>query len=138
MGNFVPISQLPAAGAITGAELVPLVQNGATCQAPVAQFFAGVAPYSLQVPLTGFTIQAGAGVAQLILNPAGTLASGTVNFPLSPTDNQSFAIASSQIITALSLTATAATISNAVTTLAAGGFAKYLYSSASTTWFRIG
>lgn len=138
MSNFTPISQLPAAAPITGAELVPLVQGGVTCQAPVSQFFSGVASYSLQVPLTGFTIQAGLGVAQLILNPAGTLASGTINFPLSPTDNQSFAIASSQIITALSLTATSATISNPVTTLGAGGFAKYLYSSASTTWFRIG
>lgn len=35
------ISQLPSAGAITGAELVPIVQDGATRRVPVSAVIAG-------------------------------------------------------------------------------------------------
>lgn len=89
--------------------------------------------YQYAQPATGFSIAAGS-VGTLILNPAGTLAAGTVTFPASPSDGQTFRISTSQTITALTLAG--ATISNAVTTLAAGAVTGYKWVAAASSWFR--
>lgn len=60
-------------------------------------------PFDLYVPLTGFTITARNG--KLILNPAGTLATGTVTFPISPPDGAMFQLMSTQTQTAITLSA---------------------------------
>jgi hypothetical protein len=94
--------------------------------------------YSLQAPTTGFSITIGAGVKSLVLNPGGTLATGTIVMPASPIDGQEIRVSSSQTITALTVSAnTGQTISNAPTTLTAGtGFA-YIYNLSGTNWFRL-
>lgn len=94
---------------------------------------------SYQTPLTGFTITVSNTTGTLVLDPAGTLASGTITMPTSPTDKQIVRISSTQTITALTVSAnTGQTIKGAVTTLAANGFASWIYRSTNTTWYRIG
>src|SRR5205823_1393392 len=73
---------------------------------------------SLQVPTTGFSITIGAGVSTLLLNPAGTLATGSITMPAVPVDGQIVRLATTQTVTALTLAAnTGHTISGNVTTL---------------------
>lgn len=93
---------------------------------------------SVQVPITGFTITIGNNTSTLILNPAGTLATGTITMPATPIDGQEVQITSSQTITALTVSPNAAqTISNAPTTLTAGIGYKFIYHVAGTNWFRL-
>ncbi len=92
-----------------------------------------------QVPTTGFTITVGNTDNILVLDPADTLASGTVTMPATPLNGHVVRISSTQIVTALTVSAnTGQTIKGAVTTLAANGFASWVYRSTNTTWYRIG
>ena len=93
--------------------------------------------YDYQTPTTGFSYTFAAGVQTLIMNPAGTLATGTITMPASPADGMTIRFSSSQIITALTVSAnTGQSIVSAVTTLLAGGGAAYIYRLANTTWYR--
>lgn len=88
-------------------------------------------PYDYYVPLTGFVIQMQTGV--LLLNPAGTLATGTVTLPQSPPDGALVEISSTRTQTALTLNAgTGDSIANggvaAVTALTLGVAVRYRYS----------
>jgi len=89
-------------------------------------------------PATGATLSAGNrnGNIVLLIDPAGTLASLTVNFPNTPSDGDIATISTSQTIT--SLTLGNGTILGTVTTLSANGFAQWIYNAASNKWFRIG
>jgi hypothetical protein len=60
-------------------------------------------PFDLYVPLTGFSITPQTNM--LVLNPAGTLATGTVLLPLNAPDGASLTIVSTQTQTALTVTA---------------------------------
>jgi hypothetical protein len=60
-------------------------------------------PFDFYVPLTGFTITMQ--TAKLALNPAGTLATGTVNLPLNPPDGALAEISSTQVVSALTVSA---------------------------------
>ena len=93
--------------------------------------------YDYQTPTTGFTYTFAAGTQVLVMNPAGTLATGTITMPASPADGMTIRFSSSQIITALTVSAnTGQSIVSAVTTLSAGGGAAYIYRLANTTWYR--
>lgn len=97
-----------------------------------AEFLAQPADY--QVPLTGFSITPIAG--KTILNPAGTLATGTITMPATPFDGMMVRVSTTQTITSLTVSAnTGQSISNAVTTLAAGGRLGYIYRAANATWY---
>lgn len=90
---------------------------------------------SVQTPTTGFSITIAAGIKTLELTPAGTLATGTITMPAAPIDGQEIRIASTQQITALTLSGNAGqTISNAPSTLAAGQGCMFIYNLATTTW----
>lgn len=91
--------------------------------------------YQYVAPVNGFNITIGPGVGTLILNAASALASGTIRLPSSPIDGQVVVIASSTVITAVTL-ASSQTISTPITTLAAGGSAAYQYVLSNATWFR--
>ena len=94
--------------------------------------------YTYVVPLTGFNIIAATGTASLILNPAGSLASGTVTFPASPLDGQLFRISCSQNITALTLSPSSGqSVKNAPTALTAGSGYDFQYVLPQLTWFRL-
>lgn len=93
--------------------------------------------YLYNVPLTGFTISMTVSQSALALNPAGTLAAGTVNLPPTGFDGKMASIYSTQTITSLTLATTnGATINSPVTTLTANGHASYIYSLAANTWYR--
>lgn len=94
-------------------------------------------PFQYEVPLTGFSISVRSGF--LHLNPAGTLATGTVLLPLNPLDGQKFGIVSTQLQTALTITANAGdTIANTSTSLAALLPILWRYHLATRTWRRCG
>jgi hypothetical protein len=98
---------------------------------------AGVPGYIKLVPSTGFTQAFGNSTMNLILNPAGTLATGTVTLSALPSDGQVNCVFSSQIITALTVSVvTGQTINNAVTALGAAGKACYTYSQSTGAWDR--
>jgi hypothetical protein len=95
--------------------------------------------YSRQVPATGFNITVANSVSYLILDPAGTLATGTVKMPVTPIDGHEVTVSSSQIVTSLTVSAnTGQTMDGTITTFAANGFAKWKYALAVTTWYRVG
>jgi hypothetical protein len=98
-----------------------------------------------QVPTTGFSINWSAvgtrPVRVLILDPAGTLATGTVNLPTTspaPSDGEIYTLASTQTVTALTLGSGAHSLSGAITTIAANGFASYVYNATNDTYYRVG
>ena len=98
-------------------------------------------PYTQTAPTTGFSITIGNAINFLILTPAGTLATGTVKMPASPQDGQEVTVSSTQIISALTVSANAGqTIDGGITagTFAANSFAKWKYVLATTTWYRVG
>lgn len=89
------------------------------------------------VPESGGTVNlTRADKVYALLDPAGTLATLTVNLPSSPLDGDEVTLSTSQILTAL--TVGNGTIVGTLTTLALGGFAKFVYNTASSKWFRCG
>lgn len=83
-------------------------------------------PFDFYVPLTAFAITMQ--TAKLVLNPAGTLATGTVTLPLNPPDGCLLEISSTQTQTALTMTAnTGDSIVGAVTALVANTRVAYRY-----------
>ncbi len=91
--------------------------------------------YSYQVPSNGFNITMGAESTFLSLNPASTLATGTVTMPAGSIDGQLATISTSNTITALSLNAAGGdTLAYTPTTLKAGQGITYQYSLANTLW----
>lgn len=123
----------------TGKELVQVIppSTAAIAYVPLAMLRDG-AQYVYNVPLTGFTLVMTAEQSVVSLNPAGTLATGTVTLPPTLYDGKIVSIFSSQTITALTLnTSNSATFVPAVvTTLAAGSSVSYIYDLANNQWHR--
>lgn len=91
--------------------------------------------YDYQVPTTGFSYTFSTANV-LLMNPAGTLATGTITTPASPVDGMTITIQTTKQITALTLTAnTGQSISSGATSLGANASVSYIYRLASTTWF---
>lgn len=116
--------------------------NGATVIVPngaVSGAWLKLIPaYAYLTPTTGFSTQAANGVTSLLLNPAGTLAAGAIIFPTTPIDGQILSLSSSQIITALTMSAPAGqTILGALTTIVANGHAAWQYVASVGKWFRV-
>ena len=90
------------------------------------------------VPTTGFTNTIANTTSYYILEPAGTLATGTLTMPASPVNEQVVTIASTQTITALTHSPnTGQTLKGALTTIAVDGNASWIYRTANTTWYRV-
>jgi len=122
--------------------MLAIVQGGATVIMPTGAVSGAwlklATVYSYQTPTTGFSIQVANGVTSLLLDPAGTLATGAVIFPVTPIDGQTLSISSSQTITALTLSApTGQTILSAITTLAANDHTAWQYTASVSKWFRV-
>ncbi len=94
--------------------------------------------YDFQVFSTGFAYTFPAGTTSLIAAPAGTLATGTITMPLSPSDGMVVSIATTQQITALTLNGnTGQSIGGAQTTLlAANSAVSFVYRQSNATWYR--
>jgi hypothetical protein len=94
---------------------------------------------SRDVPVTGFDITIGNNIDHLLLEPAATLAGGTIRMPANVSDRQIVSFSSTQQITALTLLPNGtSTMPNPITTLAAGGFAYYMYRATQDRWYRVG
>lgn len=92
-------------------------------------------PPDYQVPLTGFSITPVA--SKTLLNPAGTLATGTITMPASPDDGTVVGVSTTQTVTSLTVSAnTGQSINNAVTTLTAGSTVSYIYRATDKTWYK--
>lgn len=143
---------VPAGPALTGSELIPadtqLSQGRNPATAYLSQQALGTGPYVYNAPLTAASITLTNLTRQLIVEPAGTIAALTVVFPAASTlvDNQRLGICTTQIVTALTLTAgIGTTISNGPTALqvpvatGAASCPEWIYRqlTASTgTWYR--
>lgn len=109
---------------------------------PINYTTIGNSNVSFQVPITGFSITIAAGVSTLMLDPAGTLATGTIIMPAAPADGLIINIGATQTITALTVSANSGqSIKNAPTTLTvsligAQGY-QYIYRLSNTTWYRL-
>lgn len=89
------------------------------------------------VPVTGFTTTIANGVSTYIMNPAGTLAAGTLTMPAAPIQGQAVKIMTAATITSFTLSAnTSQTIGGAPTaaSFAANQALNYIYSG--TNWYR--
>ena len=94
--------------------------------------------YDYQTPTTGFSYTFAAGTTTLVMNPAGTLATGTITMPAAPADGMSITFSSTQQITALTLNGnTGQTVNGGVTFLPAKAAVSYVYRLASTSWWPI-
>lgn len=131
--------QVPTVGTT---DLFQDVVNGfptSQSQFATAAQISGVLGYSYQIPLTAFSITAGASTALLYLNPAGTLATGTLTFAASPSDGQKFCLLDTQTQTAITLAAgtgnTFAGIANP-TALVAGTQYCWFYDKSLAQWIR--
>lgn len=96
--------------------------------------------YSYQVPVTGFSITVGTNAGLLYLNPAGTLATGTITLPPNPSDGQYFCWMSTQTQTAVTITAGAGqTLAGIATETAGVANTQYcrMFVTANNTWYRV-
>lgn len=127
--------------ATSGAFDVTLTATATTNVTLPASGILGIAQ-SLQgaSPATGATVNITSGRnVYMVLTPAGTIATLLLNLPNSgQVDGDLCTVCSSQIITAVTLGAGALTMVGAITTLALGGFAQFVYRASGTTWFRCG
>ncbi len=99
--------------------------------------------YSYQVPLTAFTITSPNGIGRLYLNPAGTLATGTLTMMAQPSDGQRFCLEDSQTQTAITISAnTGQTLTSSTyglttpTALTANTSYCWLYFKSQAAWVR--
>ena len=90
------------------------------------------------VPTTGFTNTIANTTSYYVIEPAGTLATGTLTMPASPVNEQVVTVASTQEITALTHSPnTGQTLKGALTTITVDGNASWIYRTANTTWYRV-
>jgi hypothetical protein len=123
-----------------GSELIQLTQaNTAAIGYTTVNALRDGRGYLYNVPTTGFTINLTVAQSALSLNPAGTLATGTVVMPATILDGKVVSVFTTQTITALTLSTTngATFTPAAVTTLVAGANVNYVYSVTANTWYRI-
>ncbi len=141
---------IPAGPAMTGLETIPADTNLSppggiqTVKVPLAALGAG--PYVFATPVSGDTITLTNVTRNLIIKPAGTLTGMTIVTPVAAglIDGQKLGICTTQIVTALILTAGSGTsINNGPTALlvpvatGAASCVDFLYHLADTTWYRI-
>lgn len=148
------INQLSQMTTVSGADLLPVYSssNGDARKLSVSalltyfqQFFAApTVATSGYTPTTGFNITVPTPVSEqqwMLLQPAGTLAAGTVTLPLNTgvPNGTEVLITSTQTITSLTVAGNGASnVFGAPTTLSAGGFARLRFYQASNSWYRIG
>lgn len=96
----------------------------------------------VSAPVTGFNNLLSTPTTQtvwVLMQPAGTLATGTITFPLNTTvtDGTEILLTSTQTITALTLAGNGATIQGAATTISATAPSKYRYFRTTNIWYRV-
>ena len=147
------INQLPLLSSPNSGDQIPVYtpNNGDARRLPLSalltyfqqQFASPTLATNVYTPTTGFNIAVPTPVAQqqwMLLQPAGTLAAGTVTLPLNTAtpDGTEVLITTSQQITAFTLGANgAANLYGDPTTLAAEDFFRMRYAQSLNSWYRI-
>jgi hypothetical protein len=91
--------------------------------------------YDYQVLTTGFSYTFAAGTQVLVINPAGTLATGTVTMPASPSDGMTISVESTQQVTALTMSGNGNTLVGSAVQLIPNQPLSWVYRSANSTWY---
>lgn len=95
-----------------------------------------IKPYSIQIPITGFSITIPNGKNLLILNPVATLATGTVIMPAIAFDGQPVTISTEQAITTFTVSGNAGqSVVGAPATLAQYSSITFVYDLSNLTWY---
>jgi hypothetical protein len=147
------INQLPVLNTISSGDQLPVYSpnNGDARRTSIGSlltffqqsFASPTVAVNLFVPGTGFNITVPTPVSEqqwMLLQPAGTLASGTITLPLNTgvPDGTTVLITSTQEITFLTIALNGASaIYGAVTTLGAGGAAVYRFYQPTNSWYNI-
>jgi hypothetical protein len=147
------INQLAGLSQISGGDQLPIYvpNNGDARKVSVSQllayfqqvFAAPTVSTNLYVPGNGFNVTVPTPVSEqqwMILQPASTLATGTITLPLNTgtPDGTQVLITSTQTITAFTIALNgAAAIFGNVTTLTAGAAVCYRYYQATNSWYNV-
>ena len=91
--------------------------------------------YDYQVLTTAFSYTFAAGTQVLVINPAGTLATGTITMPAAPSDGMTITVESTQQVTALTMSGNGGTIVGAAVQLIPNQPLSWVYRSTGTTWY---
>ena len=92
--------------------------------------------YDFQALTTGFSYTFATGTTTLIINPAGTLATGTITMPGSPADGMVITIESTQQVTAVTVQGnTGQTLVGAASQLIPNQPLSFIYRLSNTTWY---
>lgn len=137
-GNTV---SAPVVSGISPTDLVQIIPRGFPTTGDVYTnpgAIAGVPLYAYNVPVTAFSLTFANNQAWFILNPAGTLATGTITMAPNPSDGQRECVSDSQIQTAITFTANAGqTVVGAPTAEASANWvACFSYVASVATWFK--
>jgi hypothetical protein len=147
------INQLAGISQVSGGDQLPIYvpNNGDARKVSVTQllqyfqtvFAAPTVSTNLYTPGTGFNVTVPTPVSEqqwMILQPAGTLATGTITLPLNTgvPDGTQVLVTTTQIITAFTLALNgAAAAFGAPTTLAANAFFTMRFYQATNSWYRV-
>lgn len=147
------INQLSGLSQLSGGDLLPIYvpNNGDARKVSVSQllayfqttFAAPTVATNLYTPSTGFNITVPTPVSEqqwMIIQPAGTLAAGTITLPLNTgvPDGTQVLVTTTQIITSFTLALNgAANAYGAPTTLAANSFFTMRFNQSTNSWYRI-
>ena len=148
------INQLAGLSQVSGGDLLPIYvpNNGDARKVSVTQlltyfqtvFAAPTVSTNLYTPGAGFNVTVPTPVSEqqwMLLQPAGTLATGTITLPLNTgtPDGTQLLVTTTQIITAFTLALNGASAAfGAPTTLAANAFFTMRFYQATNSWYRIG
>jgi len=92
--------------------------------------------YDYQVLTTGFSYTFAAGTQTLVINPAGTLATGTVTMPASPVDGMVITVVSTQQVTAVTIAGnTGQSLVGGAAQLIPNQPLSFVYRLTNTTWY---
>ena len=147
------INQLSGISQVSGGDLLPVYvsNNGDARKVSITQllqyfqqvFASPTLAVNLFVPGTGFNLTVPTPVAEqqwMLLQPAGTLASGTITLPLNTgvPDGTTVLITTTQEITSLTLALNGASaIYGAVTSLSAGSATTLRFYQATNSWYQL-
>lgn len=147
------INQLPLLAQVSPGDQVPVYSpnNGDARRLPISQllqyfqqtFASPTLATNVYTPGTGFNLPVPTPVAQqqwMLIQPAGTLATGSVTLPLNTQtpDGTEVLITTTQQITGFTLAPNGATqLYGAPTTLAAEDFFRMRFVQATNSWYRI-
>ena len=147
------INQLPLLAQVSPGDQVPVYSpnNGDARRLPISsllQFFqqtfaSPTLATNVYTPGTGFNLAVPTPVADqqwMLLQPAGTLATGTITLPLNTgtPDGTEILVTTTQIITTFTLAANGASyVYGAPATLAANDFFRVRFVQSTNSWYRI-